>query len=113
MYLYIVYNGRHYKIGITKSPNYRLRTLQTASPTKLSFYRLFKLEVDRKRCKAIESQIHKMLWQHRSRTAKGEWFDLDLEYLNFIEEWINELVHFSYNFYKGPKPNMCKNQYHH
>lgn len=66
------------------------RFLVGGSPTKLSFYRLFKLEVDRKKCKAIESHIHKMLWQHRSRTAKGEWFDLNLEYLNFIEDWIKE-----------------------
>lgn len=87
-YIYIVYNGRHYKVGVSATPERRVKQLQTASSTPLRLLKTYPVDV--KLARKIEQQIHKMLWQRRAR-HKGEWFDLTEEHLNVLDEWIDSI----------------------
>lgn len=87
-YLYIIYNGRHYKIGVSSNPNRRLKQLQTASATPLRLIKTY--PVESKLVKKLEQQLHKMFWQSRTR-HKGEWFNLTEAHLDCIEEWLKSI----------------------
>lgn len=62
------------KVGISGSPADRFRSLQTASPTKLSGE--FFGACDRPVARAIESRAHDLL---ASARRAGEWFEVSLE----------------------------------
>jgi hypothetical protein len=63
-----------YKIGFSKTPEKRLKSLQTGHPTKLSLH--YVKEIPDTQVKNIEKQIHKAITYKRT---KGEWFNILLE----------------------------------
>ena len=67
-------NASPYKIGFTKDPNKRLKSLQTGNPSKLNM--LYKQEINESETKFIEKQIHNVL---KRKQVSGEWFDITLE----------------------------------
>ncbi len=60
------------KIGITKDPRQRLRTLQTANPRPLVLCKTFRVL----RAAELEREVHRRLSRFR---MKGEWFALSPE----------------------------------
>lgn len=72
-YIYIISDGTHVKIGISKSPEKRLKQLQTGHPMKLSLHKV--REVPSERVKKLEAIIHKTC---NYRRLKGEWFNMTL-----------------------------------
>lgn len=64
-FTYLMYDGRHYKIGKSKDPIHRFRQLQTSNPflELVSYY-----EGD------IEILCHQTFWRNR---VKNEWFKFD------------------------------------
>lgn len=81
MFIYLLTNGNHYKIGFTKNINNRIKQLQTGSSTKIELLYFYKSD-------KFYSQIEKAL--HRTyniyQTSDNEWFDLPInEILNFKE----------------------------
>lgn len=80
-YLYLIKaeDSETYKIGITKkSPEKRLKTLQTGNPEKLILCETYQSEHYRK----METHIHRVL---KERRLEGEWFLLDDTFC-FIKE---------------------------
>lgn len=61
-----------YKIGISNSPKYREKTLQSEKPTiELIYSKSF---INRKIALTIEQSLHS---NYRSKRIRGEWFDLN------------------------------------
>lgn len=85
MYIYLIYDGKHYKIGISKHPQQRVKELQTACPVKLTLVSVYKVQSTL--AHKLEQQLHKMFWQSRVR-FNGEWFDLSLEHIETMEDWL-------------------------
>ena len=74
-YIYIIGTTESpYKIGFSKTPEKRLKSLQTGHPVKLSL--LYTKEISEDNVKNIEKQIHKTIAYKRT---KGEWFNICLE----------------------------------
>lgn len=74
-YIYIIGSDNPpYKIGISKDPQQRLKSIQTGHPHQLQILEL--RETDSKKTKLLESVIHKHLNRYR---MKGEWFDIPLK----------------------------------
>lgn len=88
-YIYIVYNGRYHKIGVSAAPERRVKQLQTASAAPLRLLRTYPVNV--KFARKLEQQLHRMLWQRRTR-HNGEWFDLTDDHLDLIDEWLPECI---------------------
>ena len=63
-----------YKIGFTKDPDKRLKTLQTGNPKKLQIH--YKENISENEVKYIEGHIHKEL---KRKQVSGEWFDVSLD----------------------------------
>ena len=75
MYIYIIGSDKSpYKIGFSKTPQDRLKSLQTGNFNKLNIY--YTEEISESKVKFIEKQIHNNL---RHRRVKGEWFNINLE----------------------------------
>lgn len=79
MFIYIIGSNEAsaigpYKIGFSKNPETRLRSLQTGNSDKLKV--LYTENIDKTRVRFIESQIHTNL---KHRQIKGEWFNISLE----------------------------------
>lgn len=72
MFLYVIgpLDGPQ-KIGISKNPHSRLRSLQTGHPNKL--FLNHSIEVPKDRVRLLERMIHQDLSHRRTN---GEWFDL-------------------------------------
>ena len=69
-YLYIITYGQAFKVGISKDPNKRLKSLQTSNPNKLQLLEVFGLP--KNYIFRIEKECHIAL---QSRFVKrGEWF---------------------------------------
>ena len=79
VYVMIDKNTGYYKIGRSKNPQYRERTLQSEKPT---IEMLFNHEARVK----DEKDLHKMFQDKRVR---GEWFDLNGSDLYKIREYFN------------------------
>ena len=81
-YLYLMkdYNTGYYKIGISNSPEYREKTLQSEKPTIEMICN--KKYVSRRIAHSIEQALHKTFADKRVR---GEWFDLDSSDVKEIE----------------------------
>lgn len=75
MHTYFVATHNRVKIGRSASPPKRIKSLQTAQPEPLRV--LLVLEGDRER------EMHDRFSRHR---RSGEWFNLDDEILDFIDE---------------------------
>lgn len=63
-----------YKIGFTKDPDKRLKTLQTGNPKKLQIH--YKEMISENEVKYIERQIHNEL---KRKQVSGEWFNISLD----------------------------------
>jgi len=71
VYLMVVTTNSYYKIGISNSPKYREKTLQSEKPTiELICSKSF---INRKMCLTIEQSLHKTF---ESKRIRGEWFNL-------------------------------------
>lgn len=69
-YLYIITDGIAHKVGISKNPLKRLKSLQTSNPNKLTILEAF--PVPEHLVFKIEKECHQML---QTKFAKrGEWF---------------------------------------
>lgn len=75
MFVYLIGNDCQQKIGYSKCPNKRLKSLQTANHSKLKIH--YAIEVpNEKAARKIESLIHK---EHNHLRIKGEWFDMPMK----------------------------------
>lgn len=66
-YVYIITDGEGYKIGFSKSPEKRLKELQTANKNKLNLIHKQEVQFGQK----TERALHNFLSQYRQ---EGEWF---------------------------------------
>jgi hypothetical protein len=73
MFIYIISDGTSVKIGISKTPEKRLKQLQTGHPKKLILCKV--REVPDDRAKKLENIIHRTCGHYR---LKGEWFSMSL-----------------------------------
>tara|TARA_Y100000766_G_C18898828_1_gene602324 strand:+ start:1260 stop:2075 length:816 start_codon:yes stop_codon:yes gene_type:complete len=85
-YLYLMkdYNTGYYKIGISNSPEYREKTLQSEKPTIEMICN--KKYVSRRIAHSFEQALHKTFEDKRVR---GEWFDLNTKDVKEIESTLN------------------------
>lgn len=89
-YLYLMYEASSgfYKIGVSKNPNRRERTLQSQKP---DIKMLYNTRFTKKKAFSIEQKLHRLFDLKRVR---GEWFSLTDEDLNIffarIILWTNE-----------------------
>lgn len=76
MYLYVIgpNNGSRVKLGFSKNPEQRLKTLQTAQPEKLLLH--YKEKFTEQQIRLYERTLHRELAHHR---LSGEWFALTPE----------------------------------
>lgn len=81
-YVYLLLNKRNnlFKIGRSKSPKYRERTLQAQEP-EIEMIITWEAPI------IIERQLHKLCEEKRER---GEWFNLSFKELNLIRDKMNE-----------------------
>lgn len=86
LYLMLNKNNGHYKIGISKSPSYRERTLQSQEPVlDLIFSKLYK---QRSRAVSVEKILHSTFSEKRIR---GEWFLLNEDDIKKIYSIVRQL----------------------
>ena len=76
--------NNYYKIGISKNPTYREKTLQSEKPTIEMI--AFKKFPNRKIAKSFEKALHS---SYDSNRIRGEWFDLNQAEVNDIVESLN------------------------
>lgn len=77
--IYVITNGKHIKVGISKNPLKRLKSLKTASPTPLKILMLF--DGDQK----LEKKIHKQLARFRTYGGGQEWFVNNKQVINILK----------------------------
>ena len=92
--LYIIRSGKTqlFKIGISKSPEKRLKQLQTGNPNILKIYFVFTISNKYQYIEAVkvENTIHKYLKECRGKHILNEWFNLtDDEVIKIAECLIN------------------------
>jgi hypothetical protein len=75
MYVYVLTDGRYFKIGYTKNIKKRISQLQTSCPVKIEL-KYCKKFLDKRAAKRAERSAHKTFKKNR---LSGEWFDVDLE----------------------------------
>ena len=82
-YVYLMYDSKngYHKIGISKTPKYREKTLQSEKPT-IDLV-CSKEYPSRKIAEAIESALHKAFEENRIR---GEWFELSDADVTILKE---------------------------
>ena len=74
-YIYIIGSkDPPYKIGISRDPNQRLRSLQTGHPYPLQIHSLKQTDITE--TKYLEKMIHNNLKFYKT---KGEWFQIELK----------------------------------
>lgn len=74
-YIYIIGgDSPPYKVGISKNPKKRLKSLQTGSPYPLTIHSLTETCITK--TKLLETVIHRHLKHYRTN---GEWFNVPLE----------------------------------
>ncbi len=90
VYLIQSLEDSYYKIGVSKNPKQRLRTLQTGNSSELKLVELYQSE--------FAYQIEKSL-QRRYQYLKreGEWFDMsiinEVTFINECKEIENNIIH--------------------
>lgn len=92
MHIYVIgTNGNRQKIGYSKDPSRRLKTLQTANSEKLFLYWSF--EVDDSVAPKVEKYIHN---QYAHLRVNGEWFDMTKEdaiaFVQYMEIMIDRIL---------------------
>lgn len=81
-YVYVVKLDKHYKIGISKSPETRLKEF-TLLPYELEHILIAKI----KGYEVREKELHEHFADKRVR---GEWFELNEEDIEYIKEYLKE-----------------------
>lgn len=82
-YIYIIGGDvPPYKVGISKNPEKRLKSLQTGFPYKLTLHDKRPTEVDK--VKLLETIIHRNINLYKTQ---GEWFNLSLDDLKMQIEF--------------------------
>lgn len=84
-FVYVISNGKLYKIGIAKNVQERLSSLQTATPDILKVLRAFQVD----NAIALEGELHDLFHEKR---VHGEWFDLLESDLLHIDEHVKKRV---------------------
>ena len=83
-YIYIIGGDEPpFKVGISKNPNKRLKSLQTGHPYPLRIHSL--KETDISQTKLLETVIHRNLKHLRTN---GEWFDVPVKDLILEVEYV-------------------------
>lgn len=82
--VYLMRCGTHYKIGVAKDVNRRLRDLDER-PFKIALISVSQPIPDAYK---IEKEIHK---KYEKKRIRGEWFALDENEVNSVSEWIRTL----------------------
>jgi hypothetical protein len=80
VYLIHIEGTTYYKIGFAKSIKNRLNQMQTGCPHKMKVV----AKVNHSNARSYESLIHSFV---RDRNVRGEWFDLDDDYLAEVKTW--------------------------
>ena len=80
VYLIHIEGTTYYKIGFAKSIKNRLNQMQTGCPHKMKVV----AKVHHSNARSYESLIHRIV---RDRNIRGEWFDLDDNYLAQAKKW--------------------------
>lgn len=86
-YVYLMHDLKNnfYKIGISNSPAYREKTLQSEKPTIVLIRS--KRFPKRKIAEILEKTLHN---SYINKRIRGEWFALDMEDVNDISQILNE-----------------------
>ena len=72
MYLYAIgTTGRRQKIGFSKTPHKRLKTLQTGNPEERHLH--YQFAINEATAQRFEAHVHK---EHNHQRIKGEWFNM-------------------------------------
>jgi hypothetical protein len=71
--VYLISDGKHFKIGIAKNVRSRLSGLQTSNPNKLKLCGVYKPK--QTTAFFVEQQLHNYFKDYRS---SGEWFDIEI-----------------------------------
>lgn len=75
MFIYVIGNSENrQKIGFTKNPQRRLKTLQTGNPDKLYLHHC--VEIPDEKTRVMEKKIHSEIGYKR---ITGEWFNISAE----------------------------------
>ena len=79
--LYIIQDGKYYKIGITDNWKKRLSTIQTGNPNDLLTRALYEYDtsIPVQAIKDLENRLHLQLKKYHRR---GEWFELPSDILS-------------------------------
>lgn len=92
-----------YKIGVSKNPYRRLRSLQTSAPAPLELIGYMDAALEKK-CYLTESRLHEKYDQHR---VSGEWFCLGKDDLgDVLSNFDHHISHREFNYTSslvGPK----------
>lgn len=83
MYLYVIENVNNglIKIGYSKNPEGRCRSLQTGNADTLKVFHT--VQINESRARTVEQKLHKEIGYLR---VKGEWFKINAEHAkNLIE----------------------------
>lgn len=87
-YIYIISNELNYvKVGVSKNPKQRVRSLQTGNEHKLTLLFQEEFNCTRKHLLNIEKEIHKQL-RVISTHAMGEWFLITADKLESVKNTI-------------------------
>lgn len=75
MFIYAIgTSGSKQKIGYSRNPNQRLKTLQTGNPEQLLIH--YQFEIDESVADKFEAYVHR---QHNHKRLKGEWFEMTID----------------------------------
>jgi hypothetical protein len=82
IYLIRIIGQDVYKIGYSRTPQSRIKSLQTSNPFPLEIIKIVSGTEPR------ESHLHKIAENHGCKRLKGEWFNIEKDSLNTI---LNEM----------------------
>lgn len=80
--IYIISNGKQYKVGFSKNPTRRVKQLQTGCADKLELK--YSIEIEKAPIRLIELVAHKQF----GNRILGEWFDEDYDKLKNTIDYI-------------------------
>lgn len=89
-YVYLISDGTWTKIGVSKNPARRLKSLQTGSSQTLRLIRQYEIRPARYAWQ-LEKQLHKM-FQHRRFVYNREYFLLETEHFEIIDDWLTSVL---------------------
>jgi len=81
--LYIITDGKYYKIWFSSNIDKRLLQIQTWNSNKIKFVKWYQTKYAHR----IEKELHTIF---RNKKIKGEWFDLNLKDIDFIDKYLKK-----------------------